>query len=89
LHLDRDYRRNASQDFTHEGPNSSWYLPLDKWGRVVRYTGWSKSVSSFSPVLGVLLGAAMLLGPFLLALSVIAHPAIRSIGKMNIAKKLR
>lgn len=79
----------TSQDFIHEGPNSFWFSPVEVWGRVVVYTGLPKFVSSFSPSLAVLLGLLMLLGPFLLALSVVTHLAIWLPRKMLLARKLR
>jgi hypothetical protein len=65
----------TSQDFVHEGPNSIWFSPIDAWSRVFVYIGWAKSVALFSPILGILLGITMLLGPFVLALSVVVHLA--------------
>jgi hypothetical protein len=78
----------TSQDFAHEGPNSFWFSPVDAWSRVVVYTGWPEKVSSFSPVLGILLGAAMLLGPFILALSAAVHTALWSLRRMIAGRKL-
>ena len=78
----------TSQDFTHEGPNSSWFLPIDAWGRVVSNIGWAKSVSSFSPILGIALGFMMLLSPFIIALSVVVHLATMLLSKMKVGRKL-
>jgi hypothetical protein len=78
----------TSQDFTHEGPNSIWFLPIDVWSQVIVYLGLIKSVSSFSPILGVLLGFVMLLSPFVLALSAVVHLASRFLRKMKVGRKL-
>ena len=66
----------TSQDFAHEGPNSIWFSPVDAWSGVVISTGWPKAAASLSPALGILVGAAMLLGPFHLALSVAVYLAV-------------
>jgi|GEM_PF-6737082 len=79
----------TSQDFAHEGPNSVWFRPVEAWGGVLGDVGWSRRVSSFSPLLGLLLGVVLLLGPFVLALSVVAHLAIWWLSTMMTARKLR
>ena len=66
----------TSQDFAHEGPNSIWFSPVDAWSGVVIDTGWPAAAASLSPALGVLVGAAMLLGPFHLALSVAVYLSV-------------
>ena len=79
----------TSQDFDHEGPNSVWFSPVEAWSRVLYDAGWVRRVSSFSPILGLLLGFTMLLGPFVLALSIVAHLAIRLLSTMMRTRKLR
>jgi hypothetical protein len=78
----------TSQDFAHEGPNSIWFSPIDAWSRVVVYIGWAKSVALFSPILGILLGITMLLGPFILALSVVVHLATM-LRKIKVEQRFR
>jgi hypothetical protein len=78
----------TSQDFTHEGPNSSWFLPIDAWGRAVSNMGWAKSVSLFSPIMGITLGFVMLFGPFIIAFSVVVHLATIVLSKMKVGGKL-
>ncbi|MFL6228584.1 MAG: hypothetical protein ACJ741_07370 [Pyrinomonadaceae bacterium] len=79
----------TSQDFAHEGPNSVWFSPVDAWGRVLFDIGWSRWVSSLSPLPKYLFGITMLLGPFVFALSVAVHLAARLLRKMTAAGKLR
>jgi hypothetical protein len=79
----------TSQDFAHEGPNSSWFQPVDAWSKVVFYTGFPKWVSQFSSSLGLLLGVVMLFGPFVLAFSVVVHLAGLLMHKLLIARKLK
>ena len=79
----------TSQDFAHEGPNSAWFSPVEAWGRFLDDIGWSRWLSSLSPIPGVLLGFTMLLGPFLLALSVVAHVAACLLRRMVAARKFR
>ena len=79
----------TSQDFAHEGPNSVWFSPVEAWSRVLFDLGWARRVSSFSPILGLLLGVAMLLGPFVLALSAVARLAVWSLRRMMAARKFR
>jgi hypothetical protein len=79
----------TSQDFAHEGPNSVWFWPVEAWSRVLIDAGWSRRVSTFSPILGLLLGVALLLGPFVLALSIVARLAVRLLSTMMTTRKLR
>lgn len=79
----------TSQDFEHEGPNSVWFSPVEAWGRFLIDIGWSRWISSLSPLPRYLLGFTMLLGPFVLALSAVAHLAIRLLSGMAAARKFR
>ena len=79
----------TSRDFVHEGPNSPWFWPVEAWSRVLIETGWSRWVSSLSPAPRFLLGVMVLLGPFVLALSVVAHLAARLLRRLIPARKLR
>jgi hypothetical protein len=79
----------TSQDFAHEGPNSSWFQPVDAWSQVVVYSGFPRWVSKFSSSLGLLLAVVMLLGPFVLVFSVVVHLAVLLMHKMLIARKLK
>lgn len=79
----------TSHDFVHEGPNSPWFSPIDVWGRLLVEIGWSRWISSLSPVPGLILGFSMLLGPFVLALSVVAHLAMRLLRTVMTAQKLK
>lgn len=79
----------TSQDFPHEGPNSVWFWPVEAWSGVLKDMGWARRVSTFSPILELLLGVVMLLGPFVLALSFVAHLAICWLSTMMTARKLR
>lgn len=79
----------TSQDFTHEGPNSIWFSPVETWGRFLIDIGWSRWISKLHPVLRYLFGFTMLLGPFLIALSVVAHVAARLLRRMVATPKFR
>jgi hypothetical protein len=79
----------TSQDFAHEGPNSVWFSPVEAWGRFLRDIGWSRLISSLDPVPGFLLGVTVLLGPFVLALSAVAHLAEWLLSRMTAAQKFR
>lgn len=79
----------TSQDFAHEGPNSIWFSPVEAWSRFLIDIGWSRWVSSLSPIPRYLLGFTMLLSPFVLALSVAAHLGAWLLRRMVAARKLR
>jgi len=79
----------TSQDFAHEGPNSVWFSPVEAWSGFLFYIGWPLWVSSLNPIPRYLLGFTMLLGPFLLALSVVAHMAACLLRRMAAARKFR
>jgi hypothetical protein len=79
----------TSQDFAHEGPHGLWASPVEAWGRFLIDIGWSRWVSSLSPAPRFLLGITMLLGPFVLALSVVAHLAARLLRRTVAARKLK
>ena len=79
----------TSQDFAHEGPNSVWFSPVEAWGRFLIDIGWTRWVSSLSLAPRYLLGVTMLLGPFVLALSIVAHLAAWLLRRMIAARKLR
>ena len=79
----------TSQDFAHEGPHGFWSSPVEAWSRVLIDIGWSRWVSSLSPVPRFLLGVTVLPGPFVLALSVVAHLAALLLRRMRLARKLR
>lgn len=72
----------TSQDFAHEGPNSVWALPVEAWSRFLIDVGWSGWISSLRPIPGVVLGVTMLLGPFVIALSAVAHMTIWLLRRM-------
>ena len=77
----------TSQDFAHEGPNSVWFSPVEAWSRFLLDIGWSRWISSLSPIPSLILGLTMLLGPFVLALSAVAHLAVRLLRGMVAARK--
>ncbi|HEX8098520.1 MAG TPA: hypothetical protein VF507_10805 [Pyrinomonadaceae bacterium] len=79
----------TSQDFAHEGPHGFWMTPVEAWGRFLFDIGWSRWVSSLSLIPRYLLGITMLLGPFVLALSAVAHLAAWSLRRMVAARKFR
>ena len=79
----------TSQDFPHEGPNSVWFSPVEAWSRFLIDVGWSGWVSSLSPIPRYLLAVTVLLGPFVLALSVVAHLAARLLHRMTAAPKFK
>src|ERR1043165_1975702 len=66
----------TSQDFAHEGPNSVWASPVEAWSRFLIHVGWSERVLSRIPLPQVVLGVTMPLGPFVVALSAVAHMTI-------------
>ena len=77
----------TSQDFAHEGPNSVWFSPVEAWGRILIDIGWSRWISSLDPIPKYLLGFTMLLGPFVLALSAVAHLAGRLLSRVVAVRK--
>lgn len=79
----------TSQDFVHEGPHGVWYSPVEAWGNFLIDVGWSRWISSLHPVPGLLLGAAALFGPFVLALSAAFHLATRLLHSLMAARKFR
>lgn len=82
----------TSQDFAHEGPDSVWFSPVEAWSRFLIDVGWSRQVSRvsrLSPIPGFLLGVTVLLGPFVLALSVVAHLAARLLRRVTAAPKFK
>lgn len=79
----------TSQDFDHEGPDSVWFAPVEAWSRFLLDCGWTGWVSSLSPIPRYLLAVTMLLGPFILALSVVAHLAAQLLRRMTAARKFR
>lgn len=78
----------TSQDFAHEGPHGVWASPVEAWGRFLIDIGWSRWVSSLSPAPKILLGVTMLLGPFVLALSLVFHLATWLLRRIIAARKL-
>lgn len=79
----------TSQDFAHEGPDSVWFSPVEMWSRFLFDIGWSRWISSLGPIPELMLGLTMLLGPFVLALSAVAHLAVWLIRRMVAARKFR
>lgn len=79
----------TSKDFAHEGPDSVWFSPVEAWSRVLRDIGWSRLISSLSPTPELILGFTMLFGPFVLALSALAHAAAWSLRRVAAARKFR
>ncbi|HEX8456785.1 MAG TPA: hypothetical protein VF656_05620 [Pyrinomonadaceae bacterium] len=79
----------TSQDFAHEGPHGFWFTPVEAWSRVLIDAGWSRWFSWLAPFPRLLLGAAILLGPFVLALSVLAHLSSWLLRRMMSRRKFR
>lgn len=79
----------TSQDFAHEGPDSVWFSPVEAWSRFLHDIGWARWISSLGLIPELILGFTMLLGPFVLALSVVAHLAVRLLRGMVAAQKFR
>jgi hypothetical protein len=79
----------TSQDFAHEGPHGVWSSPVEAWGRFLIGIGWSRWLLTLNPIPRYLLGVTMLLGPFVLALSAVAHLAAWSLRRMMSARKFR
>lgn len=79
----------TSQDFAHEGPDSVWFSPVEAWSRFLMDVGWSRRVSRLSPIPRYLLGFTVLLGPFVLALSVVAHLTLQLPRRMMAAPKFK
>ena len=79
----------TSQDFAHEGPHGFWFSPVEAWSRVLISLGWSRWFLSLSPPLRLLPSAVILLGPFVLALSLIAHLAAWLLRRAVAARKFK
>jgi hypothetical protein len=79
----------TSQDFAHEGPNSVWFSPVEAWSRFLIDIGWARWISLLNPIPRYILGFTMLLGPFLLALSVVAHMVACLLRRMVATRKFR
>jgi hypothetical protein len=77
----------TSQDFAHEGPHGVWASPVEAWGRFLIDIGWSRWVSSLSPIPKLVLGVTMLLGPFVIALSAVAHMTVWLLRRMVAPRK--
>lgn len=79
----------TSQDFAHEGPHGFWMTPVEAWSRVLINAGWSRSFSWLTPFPRMLLGIAILLSPFVLVLSMVAHLASWLLRRMMAERKFR
>ena len=79
----------TSQDFAHEGPHGVWASPVEAWGRFLINVGWSRWLLQLSPIPRYLLAVTILLGPFVLVLSAVAHLAAWSLRRMMSARKFR
>jgi hypothetical protein len=78
----------TSQDFAHEGPNSVWFSPIEKWSQLLIDLGWTSRVSSFSPILMYPIQIAAIFGPFVLVFSAVAYLAANLMRKEMVARKL-
>ena len=78
----------TSQDFTHEGPNSICFSPVDAWSKFLIDVGWTHQVSSLRPILKYPIQVTAILGPFILILSAVVYLAIWLFRKKVVARKL-
>jgi hypothetical protein len=76
----------TSQDFTHEGPNSAWFAPIDWWGSVIGQSGFSRVVSPLRSTIFLVVGFTVLFAPFIALFSFISFFGLRPFFKPTAAQ---
>lgn len=77
----------TSQDFSHEGPNSRYFAPIDLWARTYQTKEWNHACSELPFAVQIVVGVTALLGPFLMLFSSISYAIISSLASHSASRR--